>query len=38
MHGKLLPDDEHSCAWSNQLALIGSGAQIHKDLGVADKV
>jgi len=39
--GKELPDDQYSCAGSAELqpvSLGGTGAQIRKDLGVAEKV
>jgi len=39
--GKELPDDQHSpagSAGSHPVSVSGSGAQIRKDLGVAEKV
>jgi len=41
IRAKELPDDQHACAGSarsQQVFLGGSGAQIRKDLGVAEKV
>jgi len=41
MHGKELSGDQHSCAGgvgSQPASLGGTGAQIRKDLGVAEKV